>query len=194
MENYSKTEILNSFVAGEYEQIFCDKCMNTFATNVYDFDEGHVILEKRALGLEYFCNAIHQFGLSSFPDVMRIGVLDEDDQIITLPPEGELFQKKETDYRYLYLMEKLQHLDEEDAQVFNEYTKDLDWKDEAERVRALKKVEEHYGAGLTREIELLFAYYQKYKEYILWDLHGDNLMRRPVTEELVILDPFAINS
>ncbi len=166
--------------------------MNTFMTNVYEFDDGHVLLEKRALGLEYFCHAIHQFGLSIFPKVSRIGVLDEEDQIIELPAEGELFQQKETDYRYVYLMEKLEHLDEKDARLFNDCIKDLDWKDEIERRMALEKVTELYGEALRQEIELLFSYYQIHKDDILWDLHGDNLMRRPVSGELLILDPFAI--
>ncbi len=51
-------QIIEKFVAGDYPQIHCEKCENTFLTNVYEFDEAHVLLEKRSLGLEFYCGAL----------------------------------------------------------------------------------------------------------------------------------------
>jgi hypothetical protein len=192
MENYNKNEILNNLINEKYERIFCGKCMNTFLTSVYGYDDTHVLLEKRALGLEYFCDAIHEFALPSTPQLTRIGVLDEDDNIIDLPEGGELFSKKETEYRYIYVMEKMEHLDEKEARIFDKCIKNLDWIDDLDRRKALKEVGKKFGIKLQMEVELLFSYYEEHQDYILWDLHGDNLMKRIDTGDVVFLDPFAI--
>ncbi len=193
MDIENKQEVIDKFINDEYEQIICEKCMNTFMTNVYDYSTECVLLEKRALGLEYFCHAIHENGLSKFPEVIKIGLLDEDDNVVVNTPYEELFAESETDYRYLYVMEKMEHLGKEDAGIFNGLIKDLDWKNEEERERSLSMVSMQFGKTLKREIELLFAYYQAHKKYILWDLHGDNLMKRIGSDDVVVLDPFAIN-
>ncbi len=191
--NIDNKQVIDKFLNDEYEQIICDKCMNTFFTNIFNYSDTCVLLEKRALGLEYFCHAIHEYGLSQFPNVTRVGLLDENDNVVEQKPYEELFDVSETEYRYLYVMEKMEHLSEEEAGVFNELIKDLDWKDEAERDRALSMVAMQFGKTLRREIELLFNYYQQHKDYILWDLHGDNLMKKIGTKDIVVLDPFAIN-
>ena len=192
MDTYNKSQILADFVEGKYEQIFCDKCMNTFLTNVYKFDDTHVLLEKRSLGLEYFCDAIHEYDLSIFPKIVRIGILDDDDDVIPFASNTQMFDESETELRFIYVMEKMEHLGVDDAEVFNAYTKDLDWKNEEEREKAFAKISERYGANLEKEIEYLFEYYQEHKKYLLWDLHGDNLMRRIDNGEILILDPFAL--
>lgn len=192
MEITDKRQVLDNFIQGQYEQIFCEKCMNTFLTNVYNFSEDYVLLEKRSLGLEYFCNAIHARKLSRFPDVVRIGVLDEEDHIIHVSDKEELFRTEETDYRYLYVMEKMEHLSEEECLLFDTYVKDMEWMDDAEREAGLQKIAEAYDGELRHDIEQLFEYYLQHQEYVLWDLHGDNLMRRLPDKQLVILDPFAI--
>ena len=80
--NLKRQDIIARFINHEYEQILCDQCMLTFLTNVYDFDPQHVLLEKRSLGLEYFCEAIKTLRLTKIPHVERIIVLDEEDNII----------------------------------------------------------------------------------------------------------------
>lgn len=188
----NKNEILNNLINDKYERIYCEKCMNTFLTNVYAFDDKHVLLEKRALGLEYFCHAIHEFSLLSTPNLTRIGILEEDNKIINLPPDGELFTSTETDYRYIYVMEKMEHLDENEAEIFNKCIRDLDWINDLDRRKALKEVGKAFGITLQMEVELLFSYYEDNKEYVMWDLHGDNLMKRIDTGDVVLLDPFAM--
>ena len=188
----NKKEVLDNFVNDKYERIYCEKCMNTFLTNVYAFDDQHVLLEKRALGLEHFCHAINEFSLVNTPNLIRIGVLDEDDNVINLPPDGELFSTTETDYRYIYVMEKMEHLDEKEANIFNQCIKDLDWINDLDRRKALKEVGKAFGITLQMEVELLFSYYEDNKDYVMWDLHGDNLMKRTDTGDVVFLDPFAM--
>lgn len=192
MDNYNKKEILNNLVEEKYERIFCEKCMTTFLTYVYKYDEEHVLLEKRALGLEYFCDAIHEFSLPSTPKLTRIGVLDEDGNIIELPIGGELFSNKETEYRYIYIMERMEHLNEKEAMIFDKCIKNIDWIDDLDRRKSLKEVGKKFGIKLQMEVELLFSYYEDHQDYILWDLHGDNLMKRFDSGDIVFLDPFAI--
>ena len=84
-----RKDILTHFVNDKYEQIICDKCMMTFLTNVYDFDPEHVLLEKRSLGLEYFCEAIKTHHLKKTPQVDRIGIIDEADTVIPVRPSKE---------------------------------------------------------------------------------------------------------
>ena len=187
-----KIEVLQDLINDEYERILCEKCMSTFFTNIYQYDDDIVLLEKRALGCEYFCYAIDKLSLSLIPDHTRIGVLDENDNIIDLPMGKELFSKTETEYRYIYLMEKLEHLDKEEAEIFNEDIINLDSLNEFEYQKALKEVANQFGLTLQKEIKRLFHYYKQHQDYILWDLHGDNLMKRSNTGEMLVLDPFAI--
>ena len=187
-----KIEILHHLINDEYERILCEKCMSTFFTNVYRYNDDIVLLEKRALGLEYFCDAIDKLSLSLIPAHTRIGVLDENDNIIDLPMGKELFSKAETEYRYIYLMEKLEHLDKKEAEIFNEDIINLDSLNEFECQKALKEVASQFSLTLQQEIKQLFHYYKQHQDYILWDLHGDNLMKCGDTGEVLILDPFAI--
>lgn len=191
---YSETErqdILARFLNDKYEQIICEKCMLTFLTNVYDFDEEHVLLEKRSLGLEYFCEAIHTIMLKKIPGIKRVGVLDEDDNIIINPPsKQEIFSGNETEYRYIYVMEKLYHLNEEDTEFFDDCVQGMDWKSEEQRTQVLEAVKERYGEWLAEEIKGLYAFYAQHQNVLAWDLHGDNLMQRRETGEIVVIDPY----
>ncbi|HFC93039.1 MAG TPA: hypothetical protein ENJ51_09525 [Leucothrix mucor] len=187
-----KIDVLHNLINDKYERILCEKCMSTFFTNVYQYNDGIVLLEKRALGLEYFCDAIDKLSLYLIPDHTRIGVLDENDKIINLPMGKELFSKTETEYRYIYLMEKLEHLDKKEAEIFNEDIINLDSLNEFECQKALKEVANQFSLTLQKEIKQLFHYYKQHQDYILWDLHGDNLMKRSDTGEVLVLDPFAI--
>jgi len=183
-------QVLDNFIADQYPRIYCEKCENTFLTNVYDFDETHVLLEKRSLGLEYYCGAIDQHHLTKVPDIQRIGVLDEDNNVVAKPGNDEIYSGEETDYRFVYVMEKLRHLDEEDAAYFNRCVSELDWKSDADREKIIAGVTRRYDAELAQNIASLFAYYKQYESFMAWDLHGDNLMRRLETNEIVILDPY----
>jgi hypothetical protein len=183
--------ILTHFINGEYEQIICDKCMLTFLTNVYDFDPEHVLLEKRSLGLEYFCEAIKTFNLSKTPNVDRIGIIDEEDNIISeRPSKEEIFSGNETEYRYIYVVEKLEHLNDKDTGFFNKCVKDMDWRDDSERRKILGVVKEQYGELLAKEISQLYDFYAQHQNVIAWDLHGDNLMKKRNSGEIVVIDPY----
>ncbi|MCF6194519.1 MAG: hypothetical protein L3J46_09345 [Kangiellaceae bacterium] len=61
--------VTQQFMLGDYPQIHCKECEMTFLTNVYMFDDAHVLLEKRSLGLEYYCGAIHTKGLTKVPNI-----------------------------------------------------------------------------------------------------------------------------
>jgi hypothetical protein len=183
--------ILTHFINDQYEQVVCDKCMLTFLTNVYDFDQTHVLLEKRSLGLEYFCEAIETFKLTKIPHVERIGVLDEEDIIIVSPPsKHDIFSGQETKYRYIYVIEKLEHLGDSDTTFFNRCVKNMDWKNDGERDYILKIVTQYYGELLADEICLLYDFYAKNKKVLAWDLHGDNLMQKTNSNEIVVIDPY----
>ncbi len=186
----NKQQVLGSFVAGQYPQIHCEKCENTFLTNVYDFDETHVLLEKRSLGLEYYCGAIHKHKLTKVPDIERVGVLDEEDNIVDKPDHTEIYSGNETDFRFVYVMEKLRHLDEEDAAYFDRCVSDLDWKSKADRHKIIAGVTRRYNTELAQDIDHLYEFYKGYEHFMAWDLHGDNLMQRVKTDEIVILDPY----
>lgn len=186
-----RQDIMTHFINDEYEQIVCDKCMLTFLTNVYDFDSEHVLLEKRSLGLEYFCEAIQSLRLIKIPNVKRIGVLDEDHNIILkADSKQEVFSGKETDYRYLYVIEKLEHLGDKDTVFFNQSVKDMNWKDDLERQQILAVVKQQYGELLAKEISQLYDFYTQYKNVLAWDLHGDNLMQKIDSDEIVVIDPY----
>ncbi|MCK5811046.1 MAG: hypothetical protein KAH00_08140 [Cocleimonas sp.] len=186
-----RKDILTHFVNDKYEQIICDKCMMTFLTNVYDFDPEHVLLEKRSLGLEYFCEAIKTHHLKKTPQVDRIGIIDEADTVIPVrPSKEEIFSGEETDYRYIYVIEKLEHLEEKDTAFFNKSVKDMDWRDDNERQHILAVVEEQYGALLAKEISQLYDFYAQHKNVLAWDLHGDNLMKKIDSGEIVVIDPY----
>lgn len=187
-----KTVILENFLNDEYEQIFCEQCMTTFLTNVYAYDENHVLLEKRSLGLEYFCNAIQHYSLSNIPIISRIAVLKEDNQIVDISPEKELFKHEETEYRYLYLMEKLIHLEKDEAHFFAQNTQDLEHFPQKNKQAAFDNIKQRYGKSLVSDIINLCAYFRKHEAFIAWDLHADNLMKREKTGEIVILDPYAV--
>ncbi len=184
------TEIIQNFIAGKYEQIHCEKCEMTFLTNVYSFDETHVLLEKRSLGLEYYCGAIHAKGLKKVPDIQRVGILDEDDNIVEAPSQEEIYSGEETELRFIYVMEKLKHLEEDDSAYFDRCVKDLEWQSDTDRERIIKGVSKRYNADLAQDILKLYEFYREYDGVIAWDLHGDNLMQRLSNDEIVILDPY----
>jgi len=183
-------KILNQFIAGKYTQILCEKCELTFLTNVYLFDDTHVLLEKRSLGLEYYCGAIHEKGLKKVPHIQRIGIIDEDDNIVKAPSHHEVYSGEETELRFIYVMEKLTHLDEDDMQYFNRCVKDLEWESEADREKIFAGIAKRYNSDLAQDIIKLYEYYHKHENVLAWDLHGDNLMQRLKTKEIVILDPY----
>jgi len=183
-------KILDKFIAGDYTQIFCEKCEMTFLTNVYEFDDTHVLLEKRSLGLEYYCGAIHAKKLIKVPNIQRVGIIDEDDNIVEAPSQNEIYSGEETELRFIYLMEKLIHLEEDDTEYFNRCVKDLEWEKENDREKIFAGIEKRYNKELAQDIIKLYEYYKKHNNILAWDLHGDNLMRRPETNEIVILDPY----
>ena len=86
-------------------------------------------------------------------------------------------------------MEKLRHL-EEDSEYFNRCVKDLDWEEADDRAKIYTGVKKRYDAELARDLEKLFDFYTDYQSFIAWDLHGDSLMERINTGEIVILDPY----
>ena len=182
--------VLDRFLAGEYEQIFCEKCEMTFLTNVYTFDESHVLLEKRSLGLEYYCGAIHTMVLTRVPKIKRIGILDEDDNIVQAPSNEEVYSGNETELRFIYVMEMLKHLEESDSKYFDRCVKDLDWQSEEDRQKIIEGVSSRYSAELAQDISKLYDYYKKHENVLAWDLHGDNLMQRLDDDKIVILDPY----
>ena len=212
-------EILDCFLQGKFKRMDCPQCENTFLTNVYElgcFDHGkkisvhctrckkvfladtttqawsdYVILEKYALGLEYFCDAIQQTQAVQVPFIRRVGVLDEKDRSLD-PSCIKLFSPEEPDFRMIYVMERLEHLDEETAAFFTEHVYGMDWKDEQARAEILGWISEKYGQQLSDDIRKLCRYYRDHAEFLAWDLHGDNLMRRRKDGEIVIMDPFAL--
>jgi hypothetical protein len=182
--------IIKNFIAGNYKQIICPKCEFTFLTNVYDYSDTHVLLEKRSLGLEYYCGAIRSKNLVKVPKIARVGILDEQDNSATPPSNQEVYSGDETDLRFIYIMEKLLHLNDDDTEYFNRHVKELEWKNEHERKDVLRKISNRYNPQLAEDIAKLYQYYTKHKNVIAWDLHGDNLMQRINTDEIVILDPY----
>ncbi|HIO97207.1 MAG TPA: hypothetical protein EYG71_04700 [Leucothrix sp.] len=185
-----KNDVIQQFIAGDYEQIHCEKCEMTFLTNVYMFDDNHVLLEKRSLGLEYYCGAIHQQGLKKVPDIQRVGILDEDDNIVEGPSQDVIYSGDETDLRFIYVMEKLKHLDEDDSAYFDKCIHSFDWKSETDRAEIIAGVTKRYNAELAQDILQLYHFYKKHDGVLAWDLHGDNLMQRLNSDEIVILDPY----
>lgn len=185
-----KNDVIQQFIAGDYEQIHCEKCDMTFLTNVYMFDDNHVLLEKRSLGLEYYCGAIHQQGLKKIPDIQRVGILDEDDNIVEGPSQDVIYSGAETDLRYIYVMEKLKHLGEEDSAYFDEWVYSFDCKSETDRAEIIAGVTKRYNAELAQDILQLYYFYKKHDGVLAWDLHGDNLMQRLNNDDIVILDPY----
>ena len=183
--------LLERFLANDFEQIFCEKCMNTFLTNIYDYGE-YVILEKFSLGLEYYRDAINQQPIQSTPAFALLGVLDGMTNEILDLNTIQLRTHQEPDYRLIYIMEKLAHLSSEDEAFFTDRVHGLNWLDEAQRHATLEWISEKYGAALSQDIRQLCRYFREHQDYIEWDLHGDNLMRRPTTQELVILDPYTL--
>ncbi len=186
----SAERVIEKFVAGDYPQIHCEKCENTFLTNVFDFDETHVLLEKRSLGLEYYCGAIHEKGLRKVPEIRRIGVLDEEGNVVKKPGREEIYSGRETEFRFLYVMEKLRHLDDADSEYFNRCIKDMEWREQEDRDKIIAGVTKRYNATLAQDISHLYEFYEQHQSFMAWDLHGDNLMERIETGEIVILDPY----
>ncbi len=182
--------MIHQFIAGDYEQIHCEKCEMTFLTNVYKFDDNHVLLEKRSLGLEYYCGAIHHKGLSKAPNIHRVGILDEENNIVESPSQEVIYSGDETELRFIYVMEKLQHLDESDSAFFDKCIHSLDWKSEQDREEILAGVTKRYNPELAKDILNLYYFYKKHETVLAWDLHGDNLMQRINSNEIVILDPY----
>jgi hypothetical protein len=178
------------FIAGDYEQIHCKECEMTFLTNVYIYDDAHVLLEKRSLGLEYYCGAIHNQGLTKVPNIQRVGILDEDDNVVKAPSREEIYSGDETDLRFIYVMEKLQHLDQEDRDYFDRCVKDLEWQSEEDRVKIISGVTKRYNTELAQDIVKLHDYYKQHEGVLAWDLHGENLMKRIGNDEIVIIDPY----
>ena len=186
----NKQHILEHFIAGDYPQIHCEKCESTFLTNVFDFGDDHVLLEKRSLGLEYYCGAIHEKKLVKVPHITRIGIIDEEDNIAPPPRQTDIYSGCETHFRFIYVMEKLQHLNDEDTHYFDHFVKDLDWMNKNDRLKVIDEISESYDPELAKDIEELFEFYAQHIGVIAWDLHSDNLMQRPSNKEIVILDPY----
>lgn len=210
--------ILQCFISGKFKQMECPQCENTFLTKVYEmhcFDAGkkvslkcaeckktfladtshkswehYVLLEKHSLGLEYFCDAISKYGLKNVPFTRRVGVLDDNDHPID-PSCIKLFSHEEPDYRIIYVMARLEHLDEEDEKFFTENVHDIDWMEESDRRRVWAYITERYTPELAEDIRKLCLYYREHQEYLTWDLHGDNLMRCTQDGRIVVMDPFA---
>lgn len=206
-------QILQCFLEGQYERMYCPQCENTFLTNVYAMQcdgktllnckrchrnffadnenemwKDYVLLEKFSLGLEYFCHAIEAKKLTQIPFIRRIGVLAEDDQVLPLE-YIELFKEAEPDYRIIYVMERLEHLNEEDSKFFTENVHEIDWMEEEDRLRVWGWVKERYGQALAEDLRQLCRYYREHHEFVSWDLHGDNLMRTR-QGKIVVMDPF----
>lgn len=218
MDTDSSKEILECFVQGKFKRMNCPQCENTFLTNVYElgcFDNGkklsvkcarckkiflantdtaawanYVILEKYALGLEYFSHAIQQLDLVKVPFIRRVGVLDEENNNLD-PSTIRLFSYDEPDYRMIYVMERLEHLDEADSSFFTEHVYGMDWKDDQARGEVIAWIRERYGDSLAEDIRKLCQYFREHEAHLAWDLHGDNLMRRTKDGEIVVMDPFA---
>jgi ribosomal protein S27E len=214
----SSKEILECFLKGKFKRMNCPQCENTFLTNVYEmkcFDHGkklsvkcsrckqmffadttgeawsnYVILEKYALGLEYICEAIKYHEVESVPFIRRVGILDENDNNLD-PSVIHLFSHEEPDYRLIYVMERLEHLEEADAAFFTEHVYGMDWKDDKTRAEIYANVKERYGTTLSEDIRKLCLYFRIHEAHLSWDLHGDNLMRRTRDGKLVIMDPYA---
>jgi ribosomal protein S27E len=218
-----KEKIAQCFINGEFERIECPQCENTFLTRVYDVDcieknsgspteisckrcrkefllhkententTGYVILEKYALALQYYLDAIKKNGIQHAPKTELIALISEDDEVLD-ETQLKLFSSEEPDYRLIYLMEKLQHLTEEEEAFFDEHVYDLEDKDNESREKIIQWIAQNYDESLANDIKKLCLYYRENQEFIQWDLHGHNLMRQPVTGKLVILDPFAPN-
>lgn len=183
-------KILQKFLSKSYTQIFCEKCAMTFLTNVYNYDDSSVLLEKRSFGLEYYCGAIHDKELSKVPKIVRIGILDEEDNKVEAPSIEAVYSGEETDLRFIYKMEKLKHLDEGDSAYFDKYVKDLEWQSDEDRKKIFNGVTKRYNVELAQDIIHLYEYYKEHEDVLAWDLHGDNLMQRLNTGEIVILDPY----
>ncbi len=183
-------KVTRQFIAGDYEQIQCTECEMTFLTNVYMFDENHVLLEKRSLGLEYYCGAIHGKQLTKVPNIQRVGIMDEDDNIVAAPSQEEVYSGEETELRFIYVMEKLKHLDQDDRDYFDRCVKDLEWQSEQDRAKIIAGVTKRYNGELAQDIVKLYDYYKQHESVLAWDLHGENLMQRLESDEIVILDPY----
>ena len=206
--------ILDCFLAGQFPQMSCPQCENTFLTNVYEIRcdathdqaecrlcretlaQGHltdwsqlVVLEKYALGLEYFYDAIQQWELTQVPFIRRLGVLDENNQLLD-PSVIQLFSNQEPNYRILYVMERLEHLADEDAKFFTEQIHGMDWQEEAVRLEIQAALRAKYGDALANDVRRLCIYFREHEEYLAWDLHGENLMRRPSDGQIVVMDPY----
>lgn len=182
--------IMTNFIAGNYQQVYCPQSEMTFLTNVFDYDNSHVLLEKRSLGLEYYRGAINEKQLSKIPTMKSLGVIDEEDNYVAPPSNSEVYAGGETDYRFIYLMEKLQHLEDEDATYFDATVKDLDIKNRSERQDILDDVCCRYNAQLATDIEYLYEFYLEHQGVLAWDLHCDNFMQRIDSGEIIILDPY----
>ena len=214
-------KFLRCLVDGKFERMECPQCENTFLTNVYAMEcnetsgtlqlfcekcrkafladlnspsgRQYVILEKYALGLEYFKDAIKAEQLKNIPFIRRVGVLDENDHILD-PNSICLFTHDEPEFRLIYIMERLEHLDDEDVTFFNESVHEIDWMAEAERELVYGWVSERYNQSLAEDIRKLYHYYLQHKDFLAWDLHGNNLMRRADTKEIVIMDPYTLRT
>lgn len=212
-----RNELLTFFLDDHFEQMSCRQCETTFLTNAFSLDCAHgdevfqqkckqtvqsicpqandnvpfVLLEKRSLGLEYYCDAMTKLSIKSVPYTCRVGVLSEEDEVLT-GDTIQLFTGEEPDYRIIYLMEQLEHLGDEDVAFFSDHIHGLDWQDEAVRLELLAWMTEKYGEKLAEDVRLLCRYFRENEEFISWDLHGDNLMRRPSTGELIITDPYIV--
>lgn len=214
--------VLTHFIHDGFQQIDCPQCENTFLTRVYDlgcsanyssierqpvvvscrkcqksvllreFSSEYVLLEKYALGLEYYLDAAKHYPLHSIPKTQLLGLLNEQNELLD-PRHITLFSKEEPAYRLIYVMERLSHLNAEEEHFFDQYVYDLEEKTTAERTEIIAWVNAHYSAALALDIQRLFDYFLQHQRYIQWDLHGHNLMYRPHTKTLMILDPYAPN-
>lgn len=188
--DFGNDEVIQKFIAGGYEQIHCEECEMSFLTNVFMFDSDYVLLEKRSLGLEYYCGAIHNKGLTKVPKIQRVGILDEENNEVQAPSQTQIYSGDETEFRFIYVMEKLKHLDQNDRDYFDRCVKDLEWHSDSHRQKIIKGITKRYNKSLAENIEKLYEYCRQYKNILAWDLHGENLMQRIDNDEIVILDPY----
>lgn len=179
---------------GEPTEMSCKKCRKEFLLHKESMQNtsGYVILEKYALALQYYLDAVQKNNIQNAPQTELIALISEDNEILD-ESELMLFSSAEPHFRLIYLMEKLQHLTKEEEAFFDEHVYDLEDKESEAREAIIQWIANHYDQSLADDIKKLCLYYRENQTYIQWDLHGHNLMRQPDTGKLVILDPFAPN-
>ena len=60
------------------------------------------------------------------------------------------------------------------------------------RQEIVQWIGQRYGEALAEDIRKLCLYFRAHEEFLAWDLHGDNLMRRIRDGQIVVVDPYAV--